>query len=141
MLILFCLLFSCSNEPKDVKEKVVVQKQKPKTEEELRQELVEKELKNPKKYLKIFVERKDPFIGRAYLICSVRNTATMATFKDIVIQVQYWSKTNSMIKKWDNTFYEFITPYSSKDCRIDLLKYGDEVASIKTVIVGAAPVK
>ncbi len=141
LILLIILLFSCSNESKEQKDKVAIQQQKPKTEEELRQELFQKEIKHPKKYLTLSVERKDPFIGRAYFICTVRNTATLATFKDIVIQVQYLSKTNSMIKSWDNIFYEYIPPHSAKNCRINLFKYGDEVATIKTVIKGAKPNK
>jgi len=100
--------------------------EKPKTPEELRAELKNDEQVAPQKYLSINaatirenITRPAGLFNRSqsdgYLIQGeIRNSASIARFKDIILKVQYLSPTQSIIQENDYVVYEFFEPSSSK---------------------------
>lgn len=102
---------------------------RPKTEFELKQDLKRLESSNPLKYLSdtdviLKTQRKkvdngglfrDPkYVDDGALISGyIKNTATIAEYKDVVIKVQYYSQTKSIISSKSFTIYQFFKPHSS----------------------------
>jgi hypothetical protein len=89
-------------------------RQSVKTESELRQDLSTKEGRNPKNYLSVdydltykVLSGQDKITGRIY------NTATMATFKDVVLTVSYSTETNTSLGKENYIIYDYVYPGSS----------------------------
>lgn len=100
--------------------------ERPKTPEELRAELKHDEQVAPQRYLSINaamirenITRPAGLFNRSqsdgYLIQGeVRNSASIAKFKDVILKVQYLSPTQSVIQENDYVVYEFFEPSSSK---------------------------
>lgn len=87
---------------------------KPKTAEELREELYAKEMNDPENYLSVsydlgykLLSGKDEIKGEIY------NSATMATFKDVVITVTYSSKTGAELGSENYVIYDYVYAGSS----------------------------
>jgi hypothetical protein len=81
-----------------------------KSPEELRMELAMKEKQNPGVYLKPEITMRSNLIGQKVFEGSITNTASVATFKDIVIKFTFLSKTDAVIKEKSYTVYEIIPP-------------------------------
>ncbi len=96
-----------------------------KTPEELRQELLEKETSSPLDYVTVSYkldinvhllrESEDIING------TISNSATMATFKDVELQVTFSTKTDAELAKKIYTVYEFIGPNGSKGFQIKVV--------------------
>ncbi len=118
-LISVILLTSCgSSTPVEV----------PKTPEQLKAELLAQEKIEPLTYLTVDgtmradeVKTRDEglFHSAEYspdgntIHGTIKNTARMAKFKDIVLTVTYYSQTETAIESKDFTIYEFYTPNST----------------------------
>lgn len=100
-----------------------------KTPEELRAELKTQEKNNPTQYVTVDGKMKDSIIQTrkegwfhsaeyakdgSVIKGTIKNTASVAKFKDVVLTVSYYSATNTEIKSEDHIFYEFYEPNSSK---------------------------
>ena len=97
---------------------------KQKTPEELRLDLKIQEESNPKQYLTLdSVYMNQNKIREAGIFTSakydgyiitgiVKNSATIAKFKDLKITVQMYSKTETLIDEQTHIFYEFYEPNS-----------------------------
>ena len=65
----------------------------------------------------------------------INNKATVTTYKDVVIEVVFYSKTNSEVGRENYTIYDFFEPNSKKDFTLQVKNYsnvetiGWEVAS------------
>jgi len=111
------LFSSCNNEPKE----------RPKTPEELRAELKKQEQSEPLFYLSIDKPTMKHNMTRAeglfrdaeydgWLIeGKIKNTATLAKFKDVVLRVKHFSQTNTLIEQKDFVIYEFYEPRKMKN--------------------------
>lgn len=101
----------------------------PKTPEALRMELLQHERSNPLQYLSVEAKMKDSMIQTraegffhkaeyakdGNLIKGViRNSASVAKFKDVVLTVSYYSATDTEVKMEDFVFYEFYEPNTTK---------------------------
>ena len=98
----------------------------PKSAVELQEELQTLEQRNPTQYLTIENGTVEPNIVRrerlfreaktdGYIVKGViKNTATLAQFKDVVITIQSYSKTQTLIDESHFVIYELINPKSSK---------------------------
>jgi len=84
--------------------------QKEKTPEELRLELAQKEKTNPTEYLVETITMRKNLIGETIFEGSVMNNASVATFKDIVLEISYLSKTQAVISTKQFTIYEVAAP-------------------------------
>ncbi|MCT8338570.1 DUF4339 domain-containing protein [Flavobacteriaceae bacterium TK19130] len=66
------------------------------------------------------------------------NTATVADYKDVVLKVTYYSKTNSVLGAKEYTLYEVYKPNSTTPFRLDIDNHKD-VERINWEIVSALP--
>lgn len=120
----FYLLSCNSSRPEDlsngipapVKEEVV----RKLTPEELREQLKQKEcdqattyLDGTMKYTPIYKGLLSTKVIGINLICSIRSSATIATFKNMVAHVTFVSKTDAVVIEKDIDIYEFILPGGS----------------------------
>lgn len=81
-----------------------------KTPEQLKAELVEKEKQNPSQYLDNKATMRTNLIDQKVIEGTVSNTASVAIFKDLVLEVSFLSKTQSIISTQKFTIYEVIAP-------------------------------
>jgi len=115
----------------------------------IREKLKEKEEKNPLDYLTVTnidadLKLKSLIKGAVMVKGKIKNTASVATFKDIKYELIFYSKTDAVIKTKNETLYEYIGPNSSKsfskEVKIsDILDKQVERADI--VIKDATPVE
>ncbi len=101
-----------------------------KTPEELKMELKIQESRNPHQYLKLESVKlnrnqikKAGLFSRAkydgFLINGIiKNSATLAKYKDLRLTVEYFSKTNTLLESKTYTLYEYYEPNSSKDFQL-----------------------
>lgn len=100
----------------------------PKSPEELRMELKFLEQSNPIQYLTVDAKMQDSIVKTREegwfnkaeygkngntIKGFIKNTASIAKFKDVVLTVSYYSATKTLIKNEDHIFYEFYEPNSS----------------------------
>lgn len=102
------------------------QSDRPKSPEELRLELRTQEQSNPLDYIstdqvtmKHNQTREEGIFNSAeydgYLIQgNIKNTASIAKFKDVVLTINFLSQTGTIIEKNEKIIYEFYEPNSSK---------------------------
>ena len=102
------------NSKKSIQENLQRTSFKPKTEEELREELYNKESANPKNYLSVdydltykVLTGEDKISGRIY------NYATLASFKDVELKVTYSSATDTELDTETYVIYEYVSAGSS----------------------------
>jgi hypothetical protein len=116
-IIIVCLiLFSCN--------------ERQKTAEELKLELALEEEENPTQYIQtvgvtmkenkiqtrnatLFRSSKHKIDG-SIISGNIKNSATIAKFKDVVLTVTFMSQTGTVIEQKDYVIYEFYNPQSSK---------------------------
>lgn len=126
------------------------EEQKYKSPEQLKLELKQKENKFPTSYLEadatmenklkkggLFKKRK---IDGQIIKGTIRNSATIAIFKDAVVELIFYSKTNTQISRKRYTIYERFLPNNSKDFKfeIDAPKATD---SFSISVVDASPIR
>lgn len=118
---LVLLIASCSNSASS-------EQARPKTPEELKLELKNQELNDPTTYLSAEnvtmtenkVKTRDAGLFRdaeyktdGYFIeGSIKNTATLAKYKDVILTVTLFSQTETVIEEKDYVIYEFYGPNS-----------------------------
>lgn len=81
---------------------------KEKTVEEIKEELAQKERQNPGEYLKATVRFRENLIGETVLEGRIDNTATMANFKDIVIEATFLAASSTVLGTKEFTRYELV---------------------------------
>ena len=84
-----------------------------KTPDELRAELLQKENENPKEYLKANITMRENLLGEKVFEGTITNNATLASFKDVVVEISFLSKTESMLGTEKFTVYEKFPPRGS----------------------------
>ncbi|AWM13822.1 hypothetical protein DI487_08065 [Flavobacterium sediminis] len=121
-----------------------------KTPEELKMELKIQESRNPHQYLKlesIKLNRnqikKGGLFSRAkydgFLISGIiKNSATLAKYKDLRLTVEYFSKTNTLLQSKTYTLYEYYEPNSSKDFQLKVYP-PDTMQNYNITLFDAAP--
>ena len=68
----------------------------------------------------------------------IKNSATVATFKDALVKVTYYSKTNTALGSNNYTVYDFFPPNSEKTFELKIDNYKD-VNSIGLAVIKATP--
>lgn len=121
-----------------------------KTPAELKMELQMQENSNPKQYLElenVTMQRnkiKDAGLFSSakydgYLITGqVKNSATMAKYKDLKITVELYSKTKTVIENKSFVFYEYYEPNSTNNFSLKI-DAPSAMKSFGTFITGATP--
>jgi hypothetical protein len=102
--------------------------------------MLEQEEKNPSSLIGTnSIEWKDPMFGAAHLKFNLISIATLATFKDIQVEVRFQSKTGTTLSRYKHVVYEFITPNSQVPVRIDGIKPPDGASKVDVAVLRATP--
>ena len=129
ILILSVILMSCKSKGKtDAAEKDKYEKAK--------ESLEKREKRNPIAFLKVSSKDKHNLIGQTVIKGAVVNDAKVCVYKDVELELSFFSKTGVLLEKDNETVYEVIEPGKSVDFKS---KYfapkGTDSVAIK--IVGA----
>ncbi len=106
--------------------------------EELRAELIRKEMESPQQYLIPTVKMHQNFWDEQVIEGSIMNNASGAVFKDIVIRVSFLSKTGTALGAKNFTIYEIARP--GKWVSFKFKQYApSETKQFSAVVVSAVP--
>ena len=83
--------------------------------EKAKESLEEKEKKNPTAFLKVSSKDKHNLIGQTVIKGTVINAAKICVYKDIELEISFFSKTGVLLEKDNETVYEMIEPGKSAD--------------------------
>ncbi len=78
--------------------------------EKVKENLREKESKNPGRFLSVSSKDKHNLIGQTVIKATIMNNAKVCTFKDVEIELSFFSKTSVLLEKDNETIYEKIPP-------------------------------
>lgn len=113
---------STYSEPITSQPKTYKPKPRQKTEEELREELHQKAMKKPKDHLSVTYKLNyKVFSGKDEIIGKIYNSASMATFKDIVLTVVFSTETETELSRKDYVVYDYV--YSNSDLPFSIKTY------------------
>lgn len=76
--------------------------------------ILEKEQNNPKDFLTISVSNKRNIMGQTVVRGNIKNNAVLAKYKDIHINLYFYSKTNTLVDTEEETIYEQLFPGDQK---------------------------
>jgi hypothetical protein len=77
--------------------------------------LLEKEKKNPIAFLKVNSHDKHNLLGQTVIKGSIDNNAKVCSYKDVQLQLSFFSKTGTLLEKSNETIYDVIAPGKSVD--------------------------
>jgi hypothetical protein len=138
-LLIALLIFSCqSRHENDSKEKDIIQKED--SPDELRHSLQRKEAGNPGAYLSYNFVQKEPYSGAAYLKGTLKNNASVVTFRDAVIEVRFLDESDSVIMKTIYTCHKIFLPNTAVDFNIDFNLDVKKVKDIEAGVINATAV-
>ena len=108
-LLISSFLFSCNanDNKKAVSEKDNYEKTK--------ENLADKEKKNPQDFLTVSGHDKHNLLGQTVVKGTVTNKATVASYKDVDVKLDFYSKTGTLLETDKETVYEIIAPGQSKN--------------------------
>lgn len=111
LLITSSILFSCGGSSNDPK-KAAAEKD---NYEKAKENLGDKEKKDPQNFLTVSGHDKRNLLGQTVVKGTVTNKATVATYKDIDVKLEFYSKTNTLLETDHETVYEVLAPGQSKN--------------------------
>ena len=102
------LLSACNNKAKEAAaEKENYQK--------AAETLLEKEKKNPISFLTVNSNEKHNLLGQTVIKGIINNKAKVCTYKDVQLELSFFSKTGTLLEKDNETVYDNIEPGKSAD--------------------------
>jgi hypothetical protein len=107
LFALSVILFSCSSDSK----KGLTEKE---NYELTKKNLRDKEIKSPRNFLTVTGSNKHNLVGQMVIKGIVANKATVAVYKDVDVQLDFYSKTGALLETDKETVYETIHPGQSK---------------------------
>ncbi len=107
--IFFSVLFSCNS---DGAKTMNAEKE---SYQETKKSLLVKEQKDPINFLTVHGNDKRNLLGQTVVKCVVKNNATLATYKDIDLQLSFYSKTKVLLETNKETVFEVLPAGQSKD--------------------------
>ena len=78
--------------------------------EETKENLAETEKKNPLRFLTVTGHDKKNLIGQTVVKGTLTSKATVAGYKDVEVELSFFSKTGSLLEKDIETIYETVKP-------------------------------
>lgn len=75
---------------------------------------LESETKHPENYLVVYGRDKHNLFGQTVIKGSITNKATLVTYKDVDLKLEFYSKTGTLLETDHEVVYELIAPGSSK---------------------------
>ena len=107
--IMPCIFLCCCND--SAKQANAEQK----SYEDTKNTLLIKEQKDPAKFLVVNGQNKKNLLGQTVVKGTVKNIATVATFKDVDIKLSFYSKTKALLETDKETVFEVLAAGKSKD--------------------------
>lgn len=108
-VILFVIVISSCNSkdkgPEKTKDKY----------EQTKESLAETEKKNPQLFISVSAHDRKNLIGQRVIKGTISNSAKVCSFKDIDLELAFYSKTGTLLEKDHETIYETIAPGESTD--------------------------
>lgn len=108
--------------------------------DQTKESLLKKETKDPLPFLRVSGSNKRNLIGQTVVKGKLINMATLAVYKDVNVELKFYSKTGSLLETDNETFYEIIHPGESKDFKT---KYfapkGTDSVALKVVAAKSTP--
>jgi hypothetical protein len=83
--------------------------------EKTKEALEAKEKQNPLLFLNISSNNKHNILGQTVIKASIANTAKICTYKDVQLELAFYSQTGTLLEKDNETIYKEITPGNSID--------------------------
>jgi len=83
--------------------------------EQTKETLEETEKKNPARFLTVSGHDRRNLIGQTVIKGTLTNKARVATYKDIDIELSFYSKTGALLEKDHEVIYETLSPGASAD--------------------------
>ncbi|HUS02455.1 MAG TPA: FxLYD domain-containing protein [Chitinophagaceae bacterium] len=108
-LLVSIALFSCneSDSRKAEKEKD--------SYEATKETLQQKETKDPQSFLSVSGHDRHNLLGQTVVKGTITNKATVASYKDVDVKLDFYSKTGTLLETDKETVYEIIAPGQSKN--------------------------
>jgi hypothetical protein len=104
--------------------------------QQAKQTLEEKEKKNPANFLLVDSRDKHNLIGQTVVKGTLRNIAKICTYKDVELELSFYSKTGTLLIKTNETVYDKIEPGTSANFKAkEFAPKGSDSVAIK--ILGA----
>lgn len=108
------------------------------TYEESVMTIQEIEAASPLNYLQADGTYNSNFIGDKVKINGIiTNSATVTTYKDVTVRVNFYSKTNTLIGSEDYTLYEFYPPNSKQEFKLKVKAYSN-VSTLGWEVINAS---
>lgn len=76
--------------------------------------LAAKEKKNPIAFLYVTGNKRRNLIGQTVIKGKISNHASVASYKDVNVELSFYSKTRTLLEKDNETIYEIINPGQTK---------------------------
>lgn len=83
--------------------------------EQAKESLEEREKKNPVAFISVTSKDKHNLIGQTVIKGAVHNNAKIAVYKDVELELSFFSKTGVLLEKDSEKVYEVIEPGKSAD--------------------------
>lgn len=109
LVFISTVLLSCGGN--DTKNPVTEKENYEKTKESLG----DKEKKNPENFITVSGHDKHNLLGQTVVKGTVTNKATVATYKDVDVKLDFYSKTGTLLETDKETIFEVIGPGQSKN--------------------------
>lgn len=85
------------------------------TYEKAKESLEEREKKNPVEFISVTSKDKHNLIGQTVIKGAVHNKAKVCTYKDVELELSFFSKTGVLLEKDSEKVYEVIEPGKSAE--------------------------
>lgn len=133
IIIIFLVIFGIS-----IFSKFIDKESSSSTYQESIMTIQEIEAASPLNYLQADGTYRENFIGDKIKIDgSIANTATVTTYKDVSVRVNFYSKTNTLIGSEDYTLYEFYPPNTKQSFKLKVKAYRN-VSSLGWEVINAS---
>ncbi len=83
--------------------------------EQTKETLEQTEAKNPVRFLSVEGKSKKNLLGQTVIKGTISNNATVAIYKDVDVELSFYSKTGALLEKDHEVIYETINPGDSKN--------------------------
>ena len=134
VFISFCFMLATFNScGGDAKNTTSVKKDK---YEEKKETLEEMEKKDPVRFLSVSSHDRKNLVRQTVIMGTIKNSATVASYKDVEVELSFFSKTGTLLEKDIETIYETIAPGKEVDFKT---KYSAPTGTnnVVTKIIGA----
>lgn len=104
--------------------------------EEKKQSIAEMERESPLKFLRISGSYHRNMVSREVVEGTVTNKATLTTYKNIAVQIDFLDKAGKSVEQQEHNLDEVVSPGQTASFKIKV-KHVDEASSVKLDIISA----